>query len=76
MVKKQTHNLREYHTQTKFRLVIWFIVLLFTLGLGLIWLIYGERAALLGFFCLLAAGIPIGLIALFLFGVEKIVKKE
>lgn len=76
MPEKNKINLREYQSQTKYRMVIWFIVILFTLGLGLIWLIYGSRAALLGFFCLLAAGIPIALIAAFLLGVEKIVKKD
>ncbi len=76
MPEKSPTNLREYHSRTKYRLVIWFIVLLFTLGLGLIWLIYGGRAALLGFFCLLGAGIPVGLIALFMIGVEKIVNNK
>ena len=55
-------NLREYAAQTKFRLILWFVVLLFTVGLGLIWLIYGSQAAFLGFICLLGAGIPVGLI--------------
>jgi len=55
-------NLREYAAQTKFRLILWFIALLFIVGIGLIWLIYGSQAAFLGVICLLGTGIPIGLI--------------
>lgn len=62
----------KYTAQTKYHLIIWFFVLLFSLGLGLIWLFYGGQAALLGFFCLLATAIPIGLIALVLLGLDKI----
>lgn len=69
-------DLRKYQSQTKFRLIFLFFGLLFTLGLGLIWIVYGSKAALLGFFCLLGAGIPIGLVALLLLGLDKIVKKE
>lgn len=68
-------DLKRYNSQTKYRLIIWFFILLFTLGLGLIWLIYGRQAALLGFFCLLGSAIPIGLIILALFGLDKIVGK-
>jgi polyferredoxin len=68
-------NLKDYASQTKFRLVLWFILILFFVGLGLIWLFYGRNAALIGFLCLLGAGIPIGLIAIFLLGLDAIVKK-
>jgi len=68
-------NLKDYASQTKFRLVLWFILILFIVGLGLIWVFYGRNAALIGFFCLLGAGIPIGLIAVFLLGLDAIVKK-
>lgn len=69
-------DLRKYQTQTKFRLILWFFILLFTLGLGLIWLVYGRQAAMLGFLCLLGSAIPIGLIMLALFGLDVIVKKN
>jgi len=68
-------NLKDYASQTKFRLVLWFILILFIVGLGLIWLFYGRNAALIGFLCLLGAGIPIGLIAIILLGLDAIVKK-
>jgi hypothetical protein len=72
---KKNINLRDYAAQTKYRLVLWFILILFIVGLGLIWLIYGRNAALIGFLCLLGAGVPIGLIAIFLLGLDAIVKK-
>jgi hypothetical protein len=68
-------DLRKYASQTKFRLVLWFILILFFVGLGMIWLVYGINAAIIGFLCLLGAGIPIALIAFFLLGLEIIVKK-
>ena len=72
---KTNSNLMEYASQTKFRLVLWFILILFVVGIGLIWWFYGRNAAILGFLCLLGAGIPIGLIAIFLLGLDAIVKK-
>ncbi len=71
-----TKDLRNYAKQTRSRLVIWFLIILFVVGLGLIWIIYGVRSALLGFLCLIGAFIPIGLIFLFLIGLDKIVNKE
>lgn len=68
-------DLRKYHNQTRTRLILWFVAILFIVGLGLIWWIYGRSAALLGFLCLLGSGIPIGLIALFMFGLDQVVKK-
>jgi hypothetical protein len=57
-------------------MVIWFILILFILGLGLIWVFLGRNAALFGFLCLLGAGVPIGLIALSLLGLDAVVKKS
>jgi len=70
------NNIRSYANQTKFHMVIWFFIILFVVGLGLIWFFYGARSALLGFLCLLGTLIPIGLISLFLFGLDKVVKKQ
>jgi len=69
-------NLRDNSKQTKSRLVLWFFLILFTIGLGLIWVIYGPESALLGLICLLGTLIPVGLIFLFLFGLDKIVKNQ
>jgi len=74
-LKKQP-TLAEYTAQTRFRLVLWFLLILFFVGLGLIWFFYGRNAAIFGFLCLLGAGIPIGLIAFFLIGLDVVVKKS
>ena len=42
-------DLREYAKQTNVRLALGAFILLFVVGVGLIWLIYGENAAGLGF---------------------------
>ncbi len=68
-------DLRKYATQTNLRLAVGVGVLLLTIGLGLIALIYGLPAAILGFACLLGALVPIGLIWLFMFGLDWIVRK-
>ena len=68
------HDLREYAKQTNIQLAVGAFVLLFILGLGLIWLIYGPGAAITGFLCLLGAMVPIVLILLFLLGMDWIVK--
>lgn len=68
-------DLRRYASQTTFRLVAGSLVLLFSIGLGAIWLIYGPYAALMGFLCLIGAFVPIGLIALSIFGLDWVVKR-
>ena len=68
-------DLRKYAAQTNIRLVLWFFLILVFVGLGLVWLIYGRNAALFGLFCLLGAGIPVGLIGLVLFGLDLFTKK-
>jgi polyferredoxin len=71
-----SNTIRSFAAQTRNRSIFWFIIILFTLGLGLIWIFYGARAAFLGFICLIGTSIPVGLIALFLFGLEKFVDRE
>lgn len=68
-------DLRKYASQTTFRIVLGALLLLFTVGLGLIWLIYGPGAAVMGFLCLLGALVPIGLVWLALFGLDKLVNR-
>jgi len=60
-----SRDLRRYDRQTKLRLVVGFVVLLFVVGDGLIYLLYGSSAALSGLFCLFGGLLPIGLIVLF-----------
>ena len=69
-----SHDLRKYAAQTNFRLILGAIILLFVVGLGLIWLFYGFRAAALGLLCLFGALVPLGLILFFIFGLDAILK--
>jgi hypothetical protein len=55
-------------------LAIGAFILLFVVGLGLIWVIYGQGAAGMGFVCLLAALAPIILILAIFFAIEWILK--
>ncbi len=68
-------DVRRYASQTTFRLVAGALVLLFSIGLGAIWIIYGPYAALMGFLCLIGAFVPIGLIALSIYGLDWVVKR-
>ncbi len=67
-------DLREYAKQTNVRLALGAFILLFVVGVGLIWLIYGENAAGLGFVCLLAALFPVILILFVFVAIEWILK--
>jgi len=67
-------DLREYAKRTNIQLAIGALVLLFVVGIGLIWFIYGKAAALFGSLCLLGALVPIVLILLALYGMDWIVK--
>ncbi len=70
-----SRDLRKYVKETNARIVVGALLLLFVVGLGLIWIVYGFGAALGGFLCLLGAFVPIGLILLALYGVDWIVKR-
>jgi len=70
-----TRDLRKYMKETNVRILIGALLLLFIVGIGLIWLIYGFAAAITGFLCLLGAFVPIGLILLALYGLDWIAKR-
>lgn len=70
-----SRDLRKYIRDTNVRLVVGALLLLFIVGLGLIWAIYGFGAAVSGLLCILSAFIPIGLIFLALYGLDWIVKR-
>lgn len=61
-----SRDLRSYAKDTNVRIVVGAIALLFIIGDGLIWLIYGSGAAVMGLLCMLGAFVPIGLIFLLL----------
>jgi multisubunit Na+/H+ antiporter MnhB subunit len=68
-------DLREYSRQTNVRLALGAFVLLFVIGVGLIWLIYGANAAGLAFTCLLAALFPVILILFIFLAIDWILKR-
>lgn len=70
------NDLRKYARQTNARLLIGFILILFLIGDGLIFLIYGKNAAILGALCLVAGLAPLLLIWLILLAMEWFVKRQ
>ncbi len=67
-------DLRAYARQTNVRLAVGAILVLVVLGIGLIWVIYGEGAASFGFFCLLAGLAPVLLILLVFWAIDWILR--
>jgi hypothetical protein len=68
-------DLREYAKQTNVRLAIGAFILVFVIGVALIWAFYGEGAAGMGLACLLAVLFPVALIILFFLAIEWILKR-
>jgi len=60
-------DLNKYKRETNNRLVIGAIVLIFLIGDGLIFIIYGIGPGLMGLTCLLAGLIPVLLIGLVIY---------
>lgn len=68
-------DLRAYARQTNFRLIIGGILLIFIVGDGLICIIYGREAAIMGLVCLMIGLSPIFLVWLSLTIIGLIVKR-
>lgn len=68
-------DLRNYSRQTNIRLIIGSILIIFIVGDGLIFFIYGPGPALVGFLCLVAGLLPILLILLIFWIIDKVVKR-
>jgi cobalamin biosynthesis protein CobD/CbiB len=75
IVSSLKRDLREFARQTNLRLAVGALILLFVVGLTLIYMMYGAGAALAGLLCLLGGLVPIGLVVAILFGVDWIVKR-
>lgn len=69
-----SRDLRKYARQTNVQLAVGSLLLLFIVGDGLIYLIYGKNAALMGLTCLLIGTAPILLIVLLMLLLNWIVK--
>jgi len=70
-----TRDLRRYARQTNVRLIGGALLLLFIVGDGLIYLIYGKGPALMGLLCLLAGLTPVALTLLVLLLLAWVTKK-
>jgi len=70
-----SRDLRKYVRQTNIRLVGGALVLLFVVGDGLIYLIYGAGAAVTGLLCLLGGMIPVALVVLIMMLLDWIAKR-
>lgn len=68
-------DLRDYAKQTNVRLALGAFVLLFVVGVGLVWIVYGGSAAGMAFTCLLAALVPVILILFIFMAIEWILKR-
>lgn len=68
-------DLRKYAQSTNFRLILGFVFLLLLVGDGLIYLIYGQGAAVMGLICIVGGLVPIGAI-IALFAVMDIIVKR
>ncbi len=67
-------DLRDYANKTNIQLAVGAFLLLFGIGLGLIWLIYGGSAVPLALFCLMAGLSPVVLIIFVFFGIDWILR--
>jgi TM2 domain-containing membrane protein YozV len=68
-------DLRKYARETNTRLIVGALLVLFIIGDGLIYLIYGPGAAITGLLCLVGGLVPIILILLFFVLLDWIVKR-
>ena len=68
-------DLREYARQTNVRLVTGALLILFIVGDGLIYLVYGPAAAVSGLLCLAAGLFPLVLIGAAFWLMDWIVKR-
>jgi hypothetical protein len=71
-----SHDLRRYAKQTNIQLIIGFLLILFIVGDGLIYLFYGQGAAIMGIICLLAGIAPVILIFTALWIIDWIVRRN
>ncbi len=67
--------MRRYASQTSVRLIVGALLLVFLVGDGLIYLIYGPASAVMGLLCLLGALVPIVLVWLVIMLMDWIVKR-
>lgn len=70
-----SRDLRKYASQTNVRLISGGIILVLVVGVGLIYVFYGQNAALSGLLCLIVGLMPLLLIWFMLLLLEWITKR-
>ena len=70
-----SRDLRRYTRETNIRLLAGFLLLLFLVGGGLIYLFFGLEAALLGVVCLVLGLLPLLIIWLLLSALDWLLKR-
>ncbi len=70
-----SRDLRHYARQTSVQLFVGFLLILLIVGEGLIYLLYGSSAAMVGLLCIGAGLAPLILIALFFLVVQWVLKR-
>lgn len=76
MKNKPVRDLRSYAKSTTLRLIAGAFILIFVVGEILIYFIYGNAAAMTGLVCLLAGMVPVILILLSLWLIDRIANKN
>ena len=69
-----SRDLRKFNRQTTIYLIIGGLVLLFVVGAGLVYFIYGPESAISSLICMAAGLFPVALIVIVLWGLDWIVK--
>lgn len=69
-----SRDLRKFNRQTTIYLIIGGMVLLFVVGAGLVYFIYGPESAISSLICMAAGLFPVALIVIVLWGLDWIVK--
>ena len=69
-----SRDLRKFNRQTTIYLIIGGVVLLFVVGAGLVYFIYGPESAISSLICMAAGLFPVALIVIVLWGLDWIVK--
>ncbi len=70
-----SRDLRKYHRHTNYQLIAGAVILLFVVGGGLVFLIWGKSTAISTLLCMGAALIPVGLIVSIFWILDWIVKR-
>lgn len=69
-------DLRKYAGRTQTRLIVGFILMVFLVGIGLIYLLYGKLPAVMGLICLGGALVPVAAILVIFWVLDKFLENR